>query len=236
MATITSAPNGSSQSNTGPDDLTIALVACKRILTKLSLISDAPTGHIRTEGRLAHGTGSDGLRTRDRHGLPVKGEKSSASRVPEGVRLNGNLTGAPSRQFSLYGHYAYRMEQARSRRDASTLLRLAACATRDYEVYAHIRPAFHPDHETAVAELLTNCRGLSAVEATWWTGAPEKWVRRQRVLAGFDAEFGDTQRKDPRLEKALALRAQGVKQAVIAEELGISQQRVSQLLAGSVTY
>ena len=203
------------------DDFRIAVAAARRILTKLQQISDAPTGHLRTGPKPPH---------------------YAEARIPEGVRTrqdlttsNGNGQGghAPSKQFSLWGHYHYRMERAFAAQDASTLLKLAACATRDYELYLGKRTTQHASHETAVIELLRDCQGMSAIEASWWLDAPLKWVRRHRVLNGRDAEFGEPTRQDERTRKVLALAASGLKQRMIAEELGITQQRVSQILAGA---
>lgn len=195
-------------------ELLLAEQACRRIVLKLQLIDDSPTS---------------------RRGFAEvpSGSASHESSIPKGVRHD--LTGdhAPSKQFSLYAHYLWRMKRAQAAQDAGELLKLAGCATRDYEVYAHLRPSYHASHDAAVNELLRACRGQSAVEASWWVGAPVKWVRRQRVVNGYDAETGDPRpRGNATTERVFALRENGATVRVIAEEVGISTGQVSNILNG----
>ena len=218
------------------NELRAALYACKAILTRLQLIDDAPTSHIRADGQVTRGTASTGLRTRETHGLGVKGTRFSTSQVPEGVRMTGTpsngLSHAPSKQFSLWAHYSWRMERAVAQQDAAALMRLAVCATRDYEVYTGKRPAFHENHEAAVTELLRDHTGVAAAEASWWLGAPEKWVRRQRVLNGRDDEFGEPVKRDALTERILRMKADGATTRAIAAQCNVSTGHVSNVVNG----
>ncbi len=222
----------------------IAELACRRILIRLQLLHDAPTAQIRTEGQAAHPTLPSRLRTRQAHwredgaggkgdALPVKGERSFASVIPAGVRVDGGHEAVPSKQFSLWAHYSYRIDRARAAGDASALLRLAACATRDYEVHMGQRPAFHENHEAAVTELLRDCVGVSAVEASWYLGAPLKWVKAQRVLHRRDPETGEAiEYRNERHERIFELHAEGLNHGEIGKAVGYTRQRIQQILAG----
>jgi hypothetical protein len=61
---------------------------------------------------------------------------------------------------------------------------------------------------------------------------PEKWVRRQRVVAECNPDDGRPRQVDPRSAQVFALHKRGLKQRLIAEEVGITQVRVSQILNG----
>lgn len=225
-------------------ELEIAELACKRILARLQLLPEGPAATIRTDGQAVHASGSGRLRTRpgpwqNEHvggrGDPAapKSARFTTSTIPEGVRVDGGHEGAPSKLFSLWAHYSYRIDQARQRGDAFALLRLAACATRDYEIATRQRPAYHENHEAAVTELLRDCAGVSAIEAAWYLGAPMAWVKQQRVRHRRDPETGEPiAGRDTRIERIFALRAEGMKQAEIAEAVGLTQPRVSEILAG----
>ena len=203
------------------DDYRAAAYACRSILVKLAQISDAPTAKLRADASAS--------------------PKSAESRIPEGVRLNGtptNCDSAPSKQFSLWGHYSYRMTRAAERKDASTLLKLAACATRDYEVYTRTRPGFHANHEAAVTELLRDCVGVPALEAAWYLGAPVEWVRRQRIINGRDPEYGEPRDKiDGLTTQILSLAEAGKSVRMIAGEVHMSKSAVQRIIAraGSVS-
>lgn len=225
-------------------ELALAEQACRRILTRLQLLHEGPTARIRPDGQAAHPTGSARLRTRhsawrEEHvsgrgdPLPVKGERFTTSTIPEGVRVDGGHEGVPSKTFSLWAHYSYRMERARQACDASTLLRLVACATRDYEVATGKRPAYHENHEAAVTELLRDCIGVAALEAAWFLGAPIKWVRQQRILNRRDPETGEPlPSRGERMERILALASEGLTHQQIGEAVGLSRPRIQQILAG----
>lgn len=181
------------------------------MLTQLALINDSPTAKLSQTPS-----------------TPKGGE----SRIPSGVRTKMDLSKdiAPSKQFSLWAHYSYRMGRAAARKDAAELLKLAACATRDLEIHHKKRAPFHASHESAVTELLRNCTGLSAVEASWWTGAQVEWVRRQRVLHGRDAELGEPRRVDEQTKRILAMKEAGASVRTIAAETGIAKSTVHDIL------
>jgi DNA-binding NarL/FixJ family response regulator len=61
----------------------------------------------------------------------------------------------------------------------------------------------------------------------------EKWVRRQRIVNGRNPDTGSPTRVGPRAAQVIALHKQGIKQSVIADEMGISPGRVSQILNGT---
>lgn len=194
------------------NELRAAALACRAILVKLQQINDAPTSRLRPG--------------------PTP-PKYAESRIPEGVRVAAPLTGdhAPSKQFSLWAHYSYRMNKALERQDAFTLLKLAACATRDYEIHQRSRPGFHQNHEAAVTELLRDCVGVTATEASWFLGAPVEWVRRQRVLNGRDPEFGEPRGQlDALTARVLELAEEGKSLRFIAAEVHMSKSAVDRLL------
>lgn len=260
MAITPANGNGSGPSNPtrrSPEEVefTAAAYLCRAVLTRLSLIAEGATGappadtavvlssgpwicqrcDSRNPGRTRSCSTCHGNRPVADRG--VKQPHFSASKVPTGVRQGGDLTGpnghAPSKNFSLWGHYSYRMERALAQKDTGLLLKLAGCATRDYELHYRLRPSYHGNHEAAVTELLRDCRGVSALEAAWQLGAPVKWVKRQRVVNGYDPELGEPRKQDPRRQRVLELHAEGWKQQAIADEIGISQQHVSRIVNGS---
>ena len=199
------------------DDLRAALYSCKSVLIKMQMLNDAPTSQ------------------RGFAEVP-RGGNSDETQVPKGVRMGGDLTkrvdAAPSKQFSLYAHYLWRMRRAEKAQDVGELLKLAGCATRDYETYMHTRPSYHEKHEAAVTELLRDCRGQSAVEASWWLGTPVKWVRRQRVISGYDPENGEPRpRVDETTARIFALHEAGVSIRTIADEVHLSKSEVHRRLA-----
>jgi len=101
-------------------------------------------------------------------------------------------------------------------------------------VYLGKRPAYHENHEAAVTELLRDCAGVSAVEASWYLGAPLKWIKAQRVLHRLDPETGEpTQRRSTRDERIFELHEQGMKHEEIAAAVGLTRRRVSQILSGA---
>lgn len=190
-------------------EIRTALYCCKTILTKLSQISDAPTGHM----------------THEPH-QPRTGQ----SQIPAGVRQGATmerLREAPSKQFSLWAHYSHRMQKAAQSEDAGLLIKLAACATRDYEIHTgKRRPSQHSDHEAAVDELLRDYQGVSSLEAAWMLNQSEKWVRRQRVLNGRDADYGSARDSDVTTAKILRMAAAGGSLRTIAAETGLSKDGV----------
>ena len=196
-------------------DYRAALYACKRILTKLALIDDAPTSRLR-QG--------------------PKPPPYAESHIPEGVAANRNLHApnghAPSKQFSLWAHYEFRIQRAAQALDAPTLLKLAACATRDYEIHMGRRTTHHSSHDSAVTELLRDCTGMPAIEASWWLDAPLKWVRRHRVLNGRDAELGEPTEQNERTRRVLALERTGATVRAIAAEVGLPKSQVQRILVG----
>lgn len=225
-------------------DLELAEVQCKRILTRLQLLHDAPTAHLRMEGHLVHGSGAAGLRTRqgpwrEEHvggqgdPLAVKGERYLASQIPVGVREDGGHNNAPDPTFSLWGYYSYHIERARAQKDIPRLLQLAFCATRDYQFETRQRPHYHENPEAAATELLRDCEGMGAVEAAQWLRAPVKWVQQQRRLNGRDPDTGLARRaRNERERQTLALREEGLTPQQIADRLGVTRQRIQQILAG----
>ena len=125
------------------------------------------------------------------------------------------------------------MDHAYRENDADELRKLAGCATRDWEIHTgQIKPSRHESHEAAVQELLSDHTGRPSDEVAWRLGVPEKWVRRQRVVAQRDPDNGRPRQVDPRTVQVLELHKRGLKQRLIAEEVGLSQGRVSQILNG----
>ena len=125
------------------------------------------------------------------------------------------------------------MDRAYRRKDAAELIKLAGCATRDWEIQiGKTKPTRHESHEAAVSELLSDYTGMPSDEVAWRLGQDEKWVRRQRIVKGRDPDHGRPRQVDPRTAHVLELHKRGVKQRIIAEEVGITQGRVSQILNG----
>lgn len=190
-------------------ELRSALYCCRSILTKLSQISDAPTGRMSHEPQ------------QPRHGK---------SQIPAGVRQGATierLKEAPNKQFSLWAHYSHRMQIAAQSEDASMLIKLAACATRDYEIHTGTRKiSQHSDHDAAVDELLRDYQGVSSLEAAWMLNQGEKWVRRQRVLNGRDADNGVAFKADALTTRIVSMKAAGMSERFIADEVGLSKTAV----------
>lgn len=235
------------------DDLTVATIACKRVLIKLQTLSDQKAAAVRTDGRLEHGTSTAGLRTRDRQNMPVHSTRYADSRIPDGVDNHavGKGDHAPSKQLSLFYHYRWRMDKAQQAEDAGLLLRLAGEATRDYEEHTGQRRPLRfedgPDengtyqtaHSLAVKHLLRHFVGVSAESAAIEMRTPSEsfrnaleWVRQQRLRNGYDAESGEPAVTNERARRVVAMAQSGIKQRVIAEELGVSPSTVSRILAG----
>lgn len=218
------------------DDIRVALLACKSILTKLKLLSDAPTSQMRADGIAAGSTGAVGLRTRNTHGMGVKGGRYTASRMPEGVEDGTGMLGnghAPSKRLSLYAHYLWRMTRAQRADDAVQLRRLASMAERDYEEYiGKSHPRQHSNDEAAVTELLRDWTGWDALDAALWLHVSVRWVKRQRVLNGRDPNNGEPRDFDERTKRIIIRAQEGASQTDIAREVGISQSRISRILRG----
>lgn len=124
---------------------------------------------------------------------------------------------------------------AAQKEDAGLLIKLAACATRDYEIHTgKRRPSQHSDHDAAVDELLRDYQGVSSIEAAWMLNQSEKWVRRQRVLNGRDADCGLELRVDETTLRVLRLSAAGASERMIAAELGLSKSAVHRRLESSM--
>ena len=218
------------------DDIRVPLLACKRILTKLKLLSDAPTSQMRVDGIAAGSTGAVGLRTRDTHGMGVKGGRYTASQIPAGVEDGTGMLGnghAPSKRLSLYAHYLWRMTRAQRADDAEQLSRLASMAQRDYDEYVGIRhPRQHGNDEAAVTELLRDWTGCDAVDVALWLHVSPRWVKRQRVLNGRDPNHGEPREFDERTKRIIIRAQEGATQEDIAREVGVSQSRISRILRG----
>ena len=197
------------------DDLRAALHACKRILTKLQLIDDAPTSHLR-QG--------------------PKPPRYAEALIPEGVAVNQTVNGAdraPAKGFSLYAYYLWHMKRAQANADAAELNRLTNDATYDYEIHIGARrPSLHESHESAVIELLRDYAGVPSTDAAWRLRVDEKWVRRQRVLEHRDPDVGNPRENDQRMKQIVRLKTNGATLKTIAAEVNLSTGQVSNLLNG----
>lgn len=224
----------------------VAEIACQQILAKLQVLSDQRASAIRTEGRLEHGTSTAGLRTRATQAMPVKSGRYADSAIPDGVSDRASSDHAPSKQLSLFYHYRWRMNQAQQREDAGLMLRLAGEATRDYEEHTgKRRPLRFVDeigssaHKQAVEYLLQNFEGVPAWNVAVEMRTPDesfrnalKWVHRQRAANSRDPETGEMRMTDERTRRIFAMAEAGATQKTIAAEVGLSRQRVAQILAG----
>jgi hypothetical protein len=164
------------------------------------------------------------------------GKGHTTSRVPAGVNDAGSLDSrdhAPSKRFSLWAHYSYRIDQAFAAHDTSKLLMLAAAARRDYEEYCGLRrPAIFSDHADAVKELLRDYVGVHSREVAIWLGAPEKWVKRHRLLNSQDPTWGDERITDDALQQIVDLANEGRTLRSIATVVGVSHVQVKRILDG----
>jgi hypothetical protein len=198
------------------DDLRAAIISCSRILGKLYALEGHPTTSRQPDGLIR--------------------PRQAQWCIPKGVAFHVTLDAddAPSKSPSLWAYYRWRVVRAGRQKNVDELVKLAACATRDYEIHAGlVKPSRHESHQTAVDELLSDHTGQAANEVAWRLDVPEKWVRRQRIVNGRDPEFGRPKVIDSRTAQVLALHKRGLKQRLIADEVGISQGRVSQILNGT---
>lgn len=203
-----------------PDaSLKIATHACREILRTLQLVSDAPANRL---------------------GEPRPPQRGT-SRIPSGVSLNGQSSDhAPSKRFSLYAHYRWRMDRAFLQKDATKLHALAVEATRDYEEYIGTRKPLHFEHDDdAVAELLREHTGVPAEHAAIKMMVQNQslkdattWVRRQRARNGRDQEFGEPREFNADARRMFALQDSGASFRTIAAEVGCSLGHVSNVLNG----
>ncbi|MBV9805192.1 MAG: hypothetical protein JO130_18485 [Solirubrobacterales bacterium] len=224
-------------------DLAVAEIACKRALAKLVTLSDKSAVQIRAEGMLEHETTTDRLRTRDRQPMPVKGGRGAGSQLPSGVDTKATTRGdhAPSKQSSLYFHYRWRMHKALVSEDAGLALSLAGAATQDYEEHVgKRRPLRWASHDDAVNYLLTHYVGVPSATAAVDMRTPsesfrnaQRWVQAQRTRNGHDPELGERRAMDSRTRRIVEMAAAGIKQRLIADEVGLSQAQVSRILSGA---
>ncbi len=213
-------------------DMLTAVRACKQILAKLAMLADAEVNQ-QTPTQVEGPTGSIGLRTRQRHGLPIHSHPSGSSSIPRGVDMRPGER-APSKELSLHAHYLWLMRRAIIAEDHGRLLVLAAYACRDYAVRVEGAGAErHEYHAAAVRELVKQWEGEPALEAAVWLGQSVLWVRRQRIAAGVEPELGGEADVAAGLRgQVCALKRNGATTRAIAAEVGVSQTRVCQLLAG----
>lgn len=224
---------------------------------KLQQISDAPTAHIssdvtertrrirwRCECDTTHSASEPWCDICGKHRPPQTEQvhptaHHAGSQIPEGVRQRATidrLGEAPSKQFSLWGHYSVRVQRALEARNTPELVKLAACARRDYDAYrGYRRLRQEPSAEAQVTELMRDYSGWRSLEAAWMLNAPERWVRRQRVLNGRDPEFGHPFKGDNLTLKIAQLSARGMTERQIATITSLGRATVHRRLVGAVT-
>ena len=223
------------------DSLAIIAARKRDVLSKLQLLSDAraaqPVQAILDAPR---------NQRRTRTSIPgvnsAKGHADSAP--PPDVDMEClDKHGPPPKTFSLYAHYRWRFDEAaRMVKHAEGderqrwLMRtdaLCSMAYRDLLAYTGKAPRPMGDTDTAnVGRLLTEYRGVPAHEVAVWEMCSVAWVRKSRRLAGVDPELGE-ERADERTQRIVALAGEGKTQQAIAREVGISQARVSRVLAAA---
>lgn len=239
------------------DSASLRIIAARKrdVLAKLQMISDARAGQpVQAIREIPVG------QRRTRTSIPgVNGGKGHAdSAPPPDVDMECvGKEGPPPKTFSLYAHYLWRFEAATAdvRRASQAgdehgriraILRidsLCSMALRDLLLYGSrslpvkggggkMAPPRSDSDAENVKRLLAEYVGVPAHEVAVWEMTSVAWVRRSRRLAGVDPELGE-ERADERTTKALQMRESGASQGAIARELGVSQQRVSQILAAA---
>lgn len=199
-------------------DLKAALYLCKSALVRLQQLSDADRWQPKVEGKAAKWA-----------------SRGKADPTAVAAAKEASTGTVPSKQFSLWAHYSHRMNEAARSEDVILLTKLAACALRDYESQVGRRQSRqHVGHELTVDDLLRNYQGVNSIEAAWMLETSEKWVRRQRILNGRDADYGNTQNHDAITTKILRMSASGSSVRVIAMEVGLSKSSVQRRIEATL--
>jgi hypothetical protein len=195
---------------TDPRDIKVLQHRCLRILGLLSVVSEGTTGAPPDSTRISTAAGTT---------------------VPHGVRLTARPSASiPSKRRDLHGHYRARFRQAWG--DLREMSMLCAAAERDYlrHVGKLAKPASDP--ESSTHRLLTQWAGWHAAEVAVWEDCSERWIRKNRVMAGVEPDYGDEPDDDPQRSRVVELAVQGTSQRTIATLVGLSLGRVNQILGG----
>lgn len=133
---------------------------------------------------------------------------------------------------SPFFHFRERMTKALAEGNLGLLYLLAAEATRAYlENKGRYRPPQYENHRHAVKELIEQWEGTDAAIVAAWLCVSEKWVRKERSLAGKDPQTGlPAEKGDARRERVFAMLREGKKQIEIAAELGIGRATVNRIV------
>lgn len=229
MATIAVNGNGNAEAAA----LDSALAACRHVLAKLRMLSEAvPT----TRAPEASGATSTitRLRTRPTDPLPPRTQHIASTMLPPDTELDRKSHEPPSKRFSLYAHYLWRIERARDEHDIDELRMLARMGLRDFGIATgRYRVPYHERHEQSVSSMLAKWRGWRAAEVAVYLNAPTEWVREQRSRNGRDPEHGELVEHGERLERVASMHAAGASVRAIADELGFSKTRVHEILHGA---
>jgi DNA-binding CsgD family transcriptional regulator len=213
----------------------LAALACKHILLKLQLLSEQSATPMRTEGQLVYGSGTTGLRTREKQGKGTVSTRVAGTQSPGTVAASSDAA-----SYSLYAHYLPLMRQAIASEDLERTELLHRQAWEDYLAHKGNAVQRFDTEESAVKYLLGELVGVDADRAAIRMKASEqtlsgakKWVREQRRRNQRDPETGRQKAARTVQERRVyELRDSGKTQCEIAEILGISQPRVSKVLAG----
>jgi hypothetical protein len=194
-------------------DVRILEARRRRILARMSVLASAPAA------RLSHSRRS-----------PTKPTSAPPPGTYDQDDLTVKRTGPPSKDRSLFDHYAYRFREAGN--DYWQTQRLCAQAEHDYacEVCANVLP-WNEDGPAKDARILSNYEGQPPwVVATWEDCTPEHVVRLRR-LSELDPATGSP---DPDLSlvdrQILAAMSGDMNAKAASEAFGVSRDYVRRLI------
>jgi hypothetical protein len=218
----------------------------QRILARLASLSNgtttaAPDGSgITVRPRADMSTGKGRALATSPGASPKHGGES---RLPPGTHGNADMDGPhidrpPSRNDDLHGHYLWRFKAAAAKDSRSAIERHLAtekiCAQAEADYWREVRGPRNVNESGPFKDrrILEEYAGLPNWEVATWEGIHPRAVAKLRRENGYDDEGLEVE-LDERTRRILALKMGGASQRTIAAEVGISQQRVCQVLAGA---
>jgi hypothetical protein len=235
----------------GEQDIRLLYARRKSIIAKLATVSNGTTTTI--DGAGINASRSDaGLTTAQRKSLRAdmqsgKGRALAASSganrkpamessLPPGTHRSADVTvrrdGPPSLNEDPYGHFLHRFKAAKGDFWLTERLCAQAEAVWRREVFGNRTP-FNEDGPAKDKRILSDYEGLPPHEVAYWEDCSPRHVERLRIGALLNPEDGLEAEVDERTARIVELKRSGHSQRSIASIVGLSHQRVSQVLAGA---